>query len=913
MSLSNLLPRETRVSPAYDCNGSRRTFGVPFWFLSALDLVIVVTLPAGGKIMYLDGAGYSVSGAGLAAGGDVTLDVAPPSGASAQIFGKRLASRLTSVYQGGQVNGAALDIELDAVTATAQELRRDVDTLQTSATALKPDASGPLAARDAYDDAAPPFTYLQTDDAEQRIVYYVKLSAADGDWSPPLLGSFAPPPAAVNGVTPEDYGASGSLATTTASTTAGAPNVALASATGFAVGQGVRINRAGATFALNLPTGLSVAVVGATGATTRKYAIRAIDDHGGLGPAVRATVANAHATLDFSNYCRPEWSAPAGTAPNGYAVYGRTDVADGSLTLIGVTSNLFFNDYGAFRAAECDWLVANDAGGPFNGYHVGAITALAGSLATVNPAPAQTVAAQLAAHDDTAAIVAMLAAAGARQTFHWAGTYPVTSKIQFSKLGVHRGGGAPDGDAATRGAGLVWRGAPGGSVAQWGHTTETTVLQGGVLSDMEFDGAGVTDRALIVKDASTPKFAGVKLRKATRSGLLLTSTGGATIPTSVAARFTDLFIPMLDGRMDDAHCVEIDGLDNNLTLPDFYSLRGSHVQGHGVYWPPGVGHGACDGVSFYKPFLFRTNTSFGYSIYVGTDDPEMVTGDIDAMGVILLRGGIYFASPGRIEYSSFNNFDTRNVGSARFASMPFEGPGVGDLSGNSLNGTLYGWRRHPGGFSSAFQNDDFEFIDYVSGVVRTANCNWKVAESSAGGSIVASGVVEGINLTTSATLNQRLTLFGAAKYKPERYPAALWSVYLPSGADIKARVGFLQDANADPASRVCWRYNAATGFWECECFSGGVGTTVATTVASTSTFLRLRVEYKAGEALFYYYLGNSGAGQFNTADLWYHAATITTNVPTGALRLAAQVEALAAEIKTLALRHVSASQYMGGW
>lgn len=706
--------------------------------------------------------------------------------------------------------------------------------------------------------------------------------------------------------------ASGSLLTTTATTTAASQSVTLASAIDFVVGHGIRINRAGATFALNLPTTLAITPQGTSGATTRKYAIRAIDDHGGLGPAVRATLANSNATLDFTNYCRLTWAAPSGTAPNGYAVYGRTNVSDGSLTLIGVTTELFFNDYGLNRFVEPDWAVANDAGGPFNGYHVAEITAINGLVATITPAPAQTVSAQTAAHDDTDAIQSALDNPVTPNFFYFDKSYPVSSKIQFSKRGVYRGAGAADGDTTTRGSGLVWRGAPGPTVAQWGHTTTTTILQGGVLSDLEFDGAGVTERALTVKDASTPKFAGLKLRKATKSGLLLTCT--TTAPLNVASRFTDLFVPMLEGGMYDAHCVEIDGLNNNLTLPDFYSLRGSHAQGHGVYWPPGTGRGACDGVCFYKPFLFRTSTSTGYSIYLGTDDPSMITGDIDLTGQPLLTGGIYFSTPGRIEGSSFHNFDTRNVASVRFASMPFEGPGVGDLGGNSINGTFFGWRRHPGGFSGAFQNEDFDFVNYTGGILSTATNRWLASESSAGGSIVATvSGLEGIDLTTSATLNQRLTIFGQAKYRKERYPAALWSIFLPSGTDIKARAGFLLDANSDPASRICWRYNSATGFWDCECFSGGVGTTVATTVAAAQTYLRLRVEYTSTQAVFYYALGNAGTQALNTADLWYHAATITTNIPTAPLRLAAHVEALAASVKTFTLRHVSASQYMGGW
>jgi hypothetical protein len=138
MSLSNPLPRETRVSPPYACDGVNATFGVPFWFIDVVDLVVEVTLSDGSKFTLADGVGYSATGAGAPAGGAVVLVLPPPAGAVAQVFGKRLPSRLISVFNGGQVNGAALDKEQDAVVATLQELRRDNDRLATRVGALEP-------------------------------------------------------------------------------------------------------------------------------------------------------------------------------------------------------------------------------------------------------------------------------------------------------------------------------------------------------------------------------------------------------------------------------------------------------------------------------------------------------------------------------------------------------------------------------------------------------------------------------------------------------------------------------------------------------------------------------------------------------------------------------------------------------
>jgi hypothetical protein len=127
MSLTNPLPRETRVSPAYACDGITRSFVVPFWFLAAEDLVIRLTSPLGAVTVFRDGVGYTVSGAGETGGGSVILSAAPANLWTAKIYGRRLPSRLTSVYNGGVVNGAALDRDLDEKTATQQELRRDID------------------------------------------------------------------------------------------------------------------------------------------------------------------------------------------------------------------------------------------------------------------------------------------------------------------------------------------------------------------------------------------------------------------------------------------------------------------------------------------------------------------------------------------------------------------------------------------------------------------------------------------------------------------------------------------------------------------------------------------------------------------------------------------------------------------
>ncbi|MGJ0393047.1 MAG: hypothetical protein ACR650_09855 [Methylocystis sp.] len=130
MSLANPLPRGTRVSPVYGADGVNAAFAVPFWFLDPLDLWVYVTPPGGGPPTLMNnGVGYSATGAGNPGGGTVTLTAVPALGSHVQIFGHRVPNRLTSVVNGGAIVSQALENEFDAIEATMQELRRDIDSM----------------------------------------------------------------------------------------------------------------------------------------------------------------------------------------------------------------------------------------------------------------------------------------------------------------------------------------------------------------------------------------------------------------------------------------------------------------------------------------------------------------------------------------------------------------------------------------------------------------------------------------------------------------------------------------------------------------------------------------------------------------------------------------------------------------
>ncbi len=226
--------------------------------------------------------------------------------------------------------------------------------------------------------------------------------------------------------------ASGSASTTTGSITTGTASLSLAAALDFANGQYIRVNHAGAAFATNPPTGLTITPTGTTGATAYQYQIASLDATGGLGAAITAVAtATGNATLSVSNYNALSWTAPvSGPIPASYAVYGNTA---GSMTLLAIVKGTSWNDVGTGTmsplpdnipsapqgAALADWLLTTISSG------AGSTTLTLGANASTT-ATSQTV-----SHDDTTpiqnAINALSSTGGV--VYLPQGTYKVTSQI----------------------------------------------------------------------------------------------------------------------------------------------------------------------------------------------------------------------------------------------------------------------------------------------------------------------------------------------------------------------------------------------------------------------------------------------------------------------------------------------------
>lgn len=224
---------------------------------------------------------------------------------------------------------------------------------------------------------------------------------------------------------------SGSAQTTTGTISAASTSLTLAAALDFRNGQGIRVNHAGTSTGIGVPSGLTVTPTGAAGATTYTYTVAPFTATGGYGPAITAVAtATGNATLSSTNYNALSWAAASGAV--GYAVYGRTA---GSLALLAFVATTTFNDMGTSNWASqtapdwmpgtppvvgaANWLVTTILSG-------GGTTSLTLAATATTSATAQTV-----LHDDTVALQAALTAAvAAHEPFYiGGGIYRITSAL----------------------------------------------------------------------------------------------------------------------------------------------------------------------------------------------------------------------------------------------------------------------------------------------------------------------------------------------------------------------------------------------------------------------------------------------------------------------------------------------------
>lgn len=134
MSIAFPIPRGTRqVVPDYLSDGVSTSFPYPFYLVDPNDLYVGYCLPGETVFTRLTfNVDYTVSGVGVAGGGDVLLDAAYPANTLIRVKGLRVPNRLTNVVNDGALQPVAFEQELDTIEFTMQEMRRDIDAVTTA-------------------------------------------------------------------------------------------------------------------------------------------------------------------------------------------------------------------------------------------------------------------------------------------------------------------------------------------------------------------------------------------------------------------------------------------------------------------------------------------------------------------------------------------------------------------------------------------------------------------------------------------------------------------------------------------------------------------------------------------------------------------------------------------------------------
>lgn len=127
----------TTTSVSYTGNGSTTAFAVPFKFMQASDLVVRLTPVGGIAATCTPGTDYTVTGAGVDAGGTVTMTSAPASGATLSIARATALTQTTSFQTQGAFSPKAHEAALDKVTLEAQEVAARASVLETSVAAVQ--------------------------------------------------------------------------------------------------------------------------------------------------------------------------------------------------------------------------------------------------------------------------------------------------------------------------------------------------------------------------------------------------------------------------------------------------------------------------------------------------------------------------------------------------------------------------------------------------------------------------------------------------------------------------------------------------------------------------------------------------------------------------------------------------------
>lgn len=125
----------------YTSTEGQTVFSVEFPFQDDNDITVIKVDTFGVETTLTIGSDYTLSGAGEASGGQVTLLSGAAAGDKIQVVGLAVLERLTSIVAAGKFKSKNQDDEHDRHRIIAQELRRDIDRAlkpALGATALQP-------------------------------------------------------------------------------------------------------------------------------------------------------------------------------------------------------------------------------------------------------------------------------------------------------------------------------------------------------------------------------------------------------------------------------------------------------------------------------------------------------------------------------------------------------------------------------------------------------------------------------------------------------------------------------------------------------------------------------------------------------------------------------------------------------
>ena len=116
----------TTNKATYSGNGTTTAFTVPFYFLAAADLQVILRSSAGVETVQTLTSQYTVTGAGVASGGTVTMLTAPASGTTLTILRNIEATQETDLLPNDRLPAESLETALDKATMLIQQLDEEV-------------------------------------------------------------------------------------------------------------------------------------------------------------------------------------------------------------------------------------------------------------------------------------------------------------------------------------------------------------------------------------------------------------------------------------------------------------------------------------------------------------------------------------------------------------------------------------------------------------------------------------------------------------------------------------------------------------------------------------------------------------------------------------------------------------------